>query len=115
MAVDRGCQREQQDDAGSERQERELTASELQHRLRMLTGEKETPSKLHILASDLHELGLPDLSTREGKAVIEAVLDETADPVFLNARAWRTRPRAGCRCSNGCCGCDAKEDCLSHP
>jgi putative DNA primase/helicase len=52
----------------------ELTAPELQERLQSIT-QGEPPDNFKVLASDLHELGLPNLATPQGQKVIEAALD----------------------------------------
>jgi RecA-family ATPase len=52
----------------------ELTAVELQERLKKIAGQSASRN-FHVLASDLYEFGLPDLTTPHGHAAIEGSLD----------------------------------------
>jgi hypothetical protein len=54
----------------------ELTAPELQQRLKAVAGDKPNPN-FRVLASDLYELGLPNLSTSQGQKLIEDAIGES--------------------------------------
>jgi AAA domain len=54
----------------------ELTAPELQQRLKAVAGDAPS-SAFRVLASDLYDLGLPNLSTSQGQQLIEEALGDS--------------------------------------
>ena len=91
----------------------EMPAADLRDRLKRIvaaTGVAHAPGMLEILAGDLIEGGVGDLTRVEVQVALEQSLDD-GDLLILDnlssltARRATTLPTAGPRSSSGCCGC----------